>query len=479
MSGQTEITKLDICACDLSFYARWKMMVHKSRWGRIIVLLLCIGFSLLTAVTLSNRFRSIYGGTTHPDFGEIYNGARCALQHRDPYDPRAALQTFREEGGTFANKDPWAAEVIIAINVNLPTSLLLIAPLAVLPFAAATAIWTALTIAALVVAAYLIWSVGDGSGPVLSGCLIGIMLANCQQMLMVGNVAGIVVSLCVVAAWCFVKNRHIPLAVVLFAVSLALKPHDSGFVWLYFLLAGGVMRKRALQTLAVTCAIGLAAVIWIAPVSPHWFHELQNNHVAVSQLGSTSDPSPSGVTSGNPGAILDLQAFLSVFIGDPHSYNLGSYLIAGPLIAAWAWIVIRRRVSGESAWLALAAIAVLSLLPVYHRPYDAKLFLLTIPACTKLWSAGGARRWLSFGFTLSGILFTSDLFMAFLVTLFRTPVLAPVPTEKVLAVSLIPPTVLLAMGCFYLWAFIGDKSRGLAYHEAGSGGELLALTTAG
>lgn len=478
MTVRTELTELDIYTCDPTC-APHTTTPPRSRWRRLLFLSLCIGLSLFTAVTLSNKFRAIHGGTAHPDFGEIYNGARCAIHHQDPYDPAAALQTFRAEGGTFADKDRWAAEVIIAINVNLPTSLFLIAPLALLPFGAATALWTALTMTALVIAGYLIWSVADGSRPVLFGCLIGIMLANCQQMLMVGNVAGIVVSLCVVAAWCFVKNRYIPLAILLFAVSLALKPHDSGFVWLYFLLAGGVMRKRALQTLAITCVFGVAAAIWIAPASPHWFHELQSNHALVSQLGSTSDPSPLGVTSGNPGAILDLQAVLSVFMGDPRSYNLASYMIAGPLIAFWAWIVLRRRITGDNAWLAIAAIAVLSLLPVYHRPYDAKLLLLTIPACAKFWSEGGVRRWLSFGLTLGGILFTSDLFMALLVTLSRRPFLSPLATEKVLAVSLVPPTVLLALGCFYLWAFLGDKAGESAHDKIRPGRERMALSTVG
>ena len=45
------------------------------------------------------------------------------------------------------------------------------------------------------------------------------------------------------------------------AVSLAIKPHDSGLVWFYFLLAGGVYRKRALQTLAVTVLLALPAIL--------------------------------------------------------------------------------------------------------------------------------------------------------------------------------------------------------------------------
>ena len=479
MDAATETTDLDLYTSRSVRPAELDSPWHRSSWRKIVILLLCIGFSYISAVTFSQRFRAIYGGTSRPDFGAIYFGVRCAIHHLDPYNFDAAIKTFRAEGGTFPTdtEGAGAQPIIIGRQVNLPTTLLLAAPLGLLPYSAAQALWILLTIVLLVSAGYLVWTVGEGWGSVLCGCFIGISLANCQQMLMVGNVAGIVVSLCVVATWCFLKNRNIPLGVFLFALSLALKPHDSGFVWLYFLLAGGVMRKRALQTLAVTCAIGIAAAAWIAPVSPHWFHELHDHHVAVAELGSTSDPSPSGVTSGRPGAILDLQAVFSVFIKDARFYNLASYLIAGSLIAGWAWIVIRRRMTPDGAWLALAAIAVLSLLPVYHRAYDAKLLLLAVPACARLWSKGGARRWLSLGFTLGGVFFTSDLFIAFFVSLFVKPSVSSMPTPRLLAVSLVPPIALLAMGCFYLWVFIRDRHGEPAGVAPAS--EALAVSTAG
>jgi hypothetical protein len=35
-----------------------------------------------------------------------------------------------------------------------------------------------------------------------------------------------------VAAWCFIKGRFIPAGILCLAVSLAIKPHDAGLVWL-------------------------------------------------------------------------------------------------------------------------------------------------------------------------------------------------------------------------------------------------------
>lgn len=423
-------------------------------WKRIAVLLICVALSLLWS---NARRAASHDGITMADFGGIYVGSRCVLHHHDPYDPNAALQEFKSEGGVFPAKDPALEKIIpivITVGVNLPTALFLVAPLAMLSWAAAQALWILLTVALLLVAGYLMWSLSGRAAPVLSGVLISIMLLNCEQLLMVGNVAGIAVSLCVIAAWCFLRNRYVVAGIVLLALSLALKPHDSGFVWLYFLLAGGAMRKRALQVLAVAGIIGILAAIWIAPSSPHWIQELHANHVAVSRVGSTSDPAITGITSGKVGSILDLQAALSVWVKNPHTYNLISFLVVGVAIAVWLVPVLRRQRTQESHLLAIAAISVLTLLPVYHRPYDAKLLLLTVPACAMLWAQGGIRKWLALTFTLGGVLFTSEVPLAILILCCKGAGLSPgFPIGKTVIVLLVPPFAVLSMGCFYLWAF--------------------------
>src|ERR1019366_4930389 len=126
---------------------------------------------------------------------------------------------------------------------------LFIAPFAMLPLATAQALWIILTGGGLILAGFLMWNLGSKYAPILSGCLIGFLLANCQLAFATGNTAGIVVGLCVVAVWCFLEDRFVLAGILCLAVSLAIKPHDAGLVWLYFLLAGGTYRKRALQTL--------------------------------------------------------------------------------------------------------------------------------------------------------------------------------------------------------------------------------------
>ena len=65
-----------------------------------------------------------------------------------------------------------------------------------------------------------------------------------------------------------------------------------------------------------------------------------------------------------------------------------TYLIFGSLLLVWIAVTLRAPSTASKHYLALAAIAALSMLPVYHRPHDAKLLLLTLPACAMLLSEG-------------------------------------------------------------------------------------------
>src|ERR1017187_6157574 len=100
-----------------------------------------------------------------------------------------------------------------------------------------------------------------------------------------GNAAGIVVSLCAVAVWCFLRERFVPAGVLCLAASLAIKPHDAGLVWLYFLLAGGVHRKRALQALLITAVLSVSALLWVSHVAPNWMQDWSANMASISATG--------------------------------------------------------------------------------------------------------------------------------------------------------------------------------------------------
>ncbi|MGA3010696.1 MAG: glycosyltransferase family 87 protein [Terracidiphilus sp.] len=427
----------------------------RTRWIVLLCLLLSCGVSVSLGFFLERAKPDLM-----MDFKGVYFQARCLLQHTDPYKPDALLRAYLADGRDHPMPTD-GLRSILTWYIYLPTASIFFAPFAMLPMESAQILWMILTAAALVLAGYLMWDLGADYSPVMSACLVCLVLANSEVLFATGNPAGIAVSLCLVAVWCFLKERLIWAGVLCLAISLAIKPHNAGLVWLFFLLAGGVCRKRALQTLIATVALTLPSILWVWQVSPHWMQEWHSNITAFSARGGLTDPGPDSAISLS--MMINLQAAISVFRNDPRIYNLVSYLICGTLLLVWMLITLRSPLSPKRAWLALAAIAALSMLPVYHRPNDAKLLLLAVPACAMLWAEGGRMGRLALLLTAGGILATSDLPMVVFLAFTRNMHLSTAGLSgQLLAVALTRPVplILLAMGIFYLWIYLQREPAG-------------------
>ena len=415
--------------------------------GLYLFLLGSILFLLLSAV-LQNDSPAV-------DFRIMYYPARCLLQHGDPYREAEVLRVYRAEGADRSADGAQAAH-IAAHYIYLPPAFSFTVPFAMLPWEPAYRLWMALTVASLIFASFLAFNLGADDAPVLSGALTGFLLANIQAIIILGNPAGIVISLCVVAVWCFLRERFVPAGILCLALSLALKPQDAGLVWLYFFLAGGVYRKRSLQTLLAAVAISLPCVLWVWRVAPRWIEEWRSDALTALNLGGLADPGLAQTGYHGPFILVDLQAVFSFFRDQPRIYNSAAYIVCAPLLLVWAFVTLRSRPSPARARLALAAIVPLSLLPVYHHLYDAKLLLLTVPACAVLWAGGGLVGRLALLVNAAAFVLTGDLlwsvFYAFITTL-RLPA-AGLSGRMLMAAQLFPaPLILLVMAIFYLWIY--------------------------
>jgi hypothetical protein len=335
-----------------------------------------------------------------------------------------------------------------------------------LPLESAFLLWMILTVCCIFLAAYLMWDSAANYAPVIAAGFICFVLVNSEVLFANGNAAGIAVGLCVVAVWCFLMDRLVPVGILCLAISLAIKPHDAGLVWLYFLLAGGVYRKRALHTLVVTVVLAAAAVLWVSHFAPHWMQEMHTIVRAASAPGGPSDPGPfSPVNKTGANIIICLQSTVSVFSDDPRIYNPVSYLICGALLLVWSIHTLKARFSLKRAWLALAAVVPLAVLVSYHRPYDARLMLLSVPACAMLWAEGGMIRWIALVVNAAGIVSTADIPLTILQILTTNMHLSKARLSgQVLTVVLVQPVplILLAMSIFYLWIYLRrDPEKGL------------------
>jgi len=390
------------------------------------------------------------------DFKVVYYGARCLLERGDPYSERDVLRVYYAEGQERPT-EPVLDRQVKSRYFYPPTAFVFTVPFALLGFTAGGVAWTVLLSGSFILAAIAAWDLAADASPIMSGVLAGLVLMNSFWLFMIGNSAGIAVSLCVVAVWTFYRQRFVLPGVLCLAVSLALKPNDSGLVWLFLLLAGGVFCKRALQSLAVLAISSIPMVAWVTQRSPHWVTELKSNMASLSGIGSIVDPAATGMAGRNMDSLVQLQTVVSIFFEKPQVYDLITYVICAILLLLWVLVAVRYGASANGIWLALAAAAPLSMLPTYHFQHDAKLLMISIPACAVLWARRGLLGWSSLVITVAGILMTGDIFTGARIFLTRG---IQVPQPSFLsrfATSVLTrpaPLILLAMAVFYLWALV-------------------------
>jgi hypothetical protein len=435
-----------------------------------LLILLSSGFSILIGMLLDHASPS---GTAN--YRAIYYGARCVIHREDPYRPDVFLRVYDRESGRYPS-DPTKEQLFLratAICVNLPTTLFLVTPLAQLPWSVSSGIWLVLIALSVTVAAFLAYDLAKDFAPRLALLLVCFMLANNQVLFVVGNTAGIAVSCCVIAVWCFIRRQGIWIGSLCLALSLALKPHDSGLLWAYLLVCGGALRKSALRTVLIFIVIALPSVLWISQVAPHWYQELRANLSTTSQRGDISDPGPTSISrAGSADVILSLQSVLSIFRDDPSFYNPTSILICAALFAFVSIVTIRSRAEPPHLWCGIAAVAALTMLPSYHRPYDARLLFLAIPATAMLWAEGGPVRRAVSSLSAAAIVLTADIPLSIVSLLARKVSLEGMSSiTKLLLLPFIRPAplVLLIVAIAYtvMFAWRSANARGLQPLSAG------------
>lgn len=422
-------------------------MKHAERDGLYLLLIGCAVFVLLGAAL------EVISTVSMTDFRAYYYSARCLIQKRDPYNVNEALRVYRSEEKERPH-DTAENQQVITRFIYLPPTFVITSPLATLSFSVGRLIWVVLNAGCLILASFAIWDLASPYAPLMAGALTGFVVANSELVLITGNSVGIAIGLCVVSVWCIVKDRYVYPGILCLSISLMLKPHDAGFIWLYLVLAGGIYRRRAWQILAATTLLSLPALAWVTIVAPNWLHELRANIAALSVHGGVADPGPASSGAHALAMQINLQTALSVFWDDPRFYDPASYVLCGILVIVWSIRVLRRKSSERLSWIALAFAATLSMLPVYHRQDDAKLLLLTIPACAMAWARGGRIGKMMFVVTASGLVVTAEIPWAILLTGLRNLHLPSTPWARwgLIGVQVFPiPLVLAGMGIFYLW----------------------------
>lgn len=308
--------------------------------------------------------------TNWNDLAQYYGTSRLWLRGQNFTSPELFSTMWRDEVGEAPN--PKSPRLHVAPP---PGVLVLFAPIAAMPWPAARLAWFgvllagfAATVASLLQVAGL--SLASPRGLALTaGCLA---LAPFHTGMATGNQTILVVGLCAFGIWAARGERDL-IAGISFGVACSMKPHIAGFFLLYYLLR---RRWRLLITSAALMTIlVVVAAAWMRLSGVHWLAGYLDN----IKFGATRN-SIDDFTTANPirFMLINLQVPFYSFTHNAAHSNLLALLVGLALVVTWIVLLLKRR-SQDLELLSLSTIAVIGLLPLYHRLYDASV--LAIPLC--------------------------------------------------------------------------------------------------
>jgi hypothetical protein len=314
----------------------------------------------LTAVVYFIVRGPLRGFQTAEDFTHILDSSRCWTFGRNPYLP-ADLATCSLDHAP-------ASRFVTAPQVQPPSTLILLSPLARLPLHVAVAAWLTLLLTLTVVAGVRLARATPGWDLRVSCFLIA--FSPVHTALGLGQTSMLTCAL--IALSLTVQNWW--LAGVLLGLAACFKWHLAA--WFLLLAAWNDWRRFAIAA-ATCCAAMSSAIIPLKAGSlATWLTGMLSVSTG-SRMGSTSSANPLSYQ------LLNVDGLL------PERWHGGSFVI--PLYLAVLLLTATAVMRTNDRWTAIAVVAAASSIVGYHRFYDASILCLAIPATLAL---PGTFRWL-------------------------------------------------------------------------------------
>jgi hypothetical protein len=326
---------------------------------------------------------SVRGHWNLCDFASPWASARLWLTGQNPYDNARLWDTWITSHGAFeTDHDLWLA-------LNAPGAYAALAPLAALPAGLAGGAWLGLCVAAVVVILGCALSLARVRLRSLTAWLViaaALASAPVQTILAVGQLSLPVIGLCFVAM-CLARDGRDGWAGVLLGIAVAVKPQLVAPLLAYYAL--GRRWRLVLPAALVACAVTLVAIVPMQWRGIPWQADWARNLALATTPGGANDPTSSGPWRNQ---IIDLRAWLFALtdrrdVVVPAGAAI-SVLLAGLYVAlvaaaraaraAPAAPAVARGGEPRDELLPLAALMALTLLPVYHKVYDATVLVLPL-----------------------------------------------------------------------------------------------------
>jgi hypothetical protein len=342
------------------------------------VLLWILLFAAAAEFVVRGPVRFLRDPTNWNDLSQNYTASKLWLQGQNPSKPENFVALWKHEGRSRLDTHD-----VRTHTAQPPGTFVILAPIAAFSWPVAKVLWLGVLLVAF---AMTVWSLlqvagfrGDTSRTLafITGCLA---LAPFHTGFSGGNATILVVGACAVAIWAADSRRDI-LAGLLFGVACSLKPQIGSFLVLYYLLN---RRWRLFATaLALTAVLALTAILWLRVSGVSWADDYFHNIKSMATENKIDD-----FTSANPirFMLINLQVPVYSFTGSARSANIVALSAGAFLVMAWSYLIIKGR-AHESELLSLGTIAVICLMPVYHRLYDASLLAIPLGWCLS-WPTG-------------------------------------------------------------------------------------------
>jgi hypothetical protein len=315
------------------------------------------------------------------DLSQNYTASKLWLNGQNPSDPRNFVALWKHESGSRLELTDVRTHLAPPLG-----GLIVMAPIAAFPWKIAKILWVTVLLASFAATVWALALAGDlqrNQSGILAFIAACLALAPFQTGIASGNQTILVIGLCALAIWA-ASRRHDVAAGVLFGVACSLKPQIGAFLVLYYL----VRRRWQLFGTAVSTTAGLAlvAALYLRFRGASWLQDYLQNARGFVTANHIDD-----FSAANPGrfTLINLQVPFFSMTGQTSSANLLAFAVGGALVCTWIyWIARGKRQVPEL--LSLGAIAIIGLLPVYHRFYDAAL--LVLPLCWCVTHAVGNER---------------------------------------------------------------------------------------
>lgn len=308
------------------------------------------------------------------DFVSLYIQSRLWVNGRDPYSMPDFVVAW--PGGLarphFVSQEAADGTLVARRGVPSPyplTSFVVLAPLSLLPWPVARATWISLNVIGFGLTLVLFASLAAAKWTESRTQIffaLGLALAPFHTGFATLNPTVLIVGLSVAAVWAACRGREMA-AGILLGIAVCVKPQLGLCFLLYYLV------RRRWNVAAIAggwiAAVALIAIVRLAASGVPWLSTYLENGRKVFAPGAIND-----FTTSNPVwyNMINLQVLFWQVARNSSLANWLAVLVGIFLLGIWLWLIKRH---SSCQLLQVSALVVLSLLPVYHRFYDAALLI--------------------------------------------------------------------------------------------------------